>query len=51
MTLETLALVDSIAELRDLIEARGIERFVTVPASLDGEMVLMWEPDAGLRVR
>ena len=47
MTLETLALVESVAELEALIERRGVERFVTVPTQHEGEMVLLWEPDAG----
>ena len=47
VTLETLAAVATFDALRTLIVARGIERFVTLPTSHDGSMVLLWEPDAG----
>ena len=47
VTLETLASVPTFDALRELIDARGIERFVTLPTSHDGSMVLLWEPDAG----
>lgn len=47
VTLATLAEANTIATLRDVIESRGVERFVTVPAQLDGSLVLLWEPDAG----
>lgn len=47
VTLATLAMVETMVDLEALIERRGIERFVTVPAQLEGELVLLWEPDAG----
>ncbi len=47
VTLETLASVPTFEALRALIDARGIERFVTLPTSHEGSMVLLWEPDAG----
>ena len=47
VTLVTLAEARTLAGLRELVERRGIERFLTVPAQHEGGLVLMWEPDAG----
>ncbi len=47
VTLVTLAQAGSFRGLRELIDQRGIERFVTVPAQHDGNVVLLWESDAG----
>ena len=47
VTLTALAEVRSIAELRAMVERRGVERFVTRPASDDGALVLLWHGDAG----
>jgi len=47
VSLATLAAVESFVALEALIAERGVERFLTVPARLDGAMVLLWEPDAG----
>jgi len=47
VSLATLAEVESFVALDELIEQRGVERFLTVPTRLDGAMVLLWEPDAG----
>ena len=47
VTLSALAEAGSLAGLQGLIERRGIERFVTKPADLDGDLVLLWHGDAG----
>ena len=47
VTLDTLSEAGSFEGVRALIDQRGVERFVTVPAQLDGAMVLLWENDAG----
>ena len=47
VTLVTLAEAGTLEGLRELVQRRGIERFLTVPAQHEGALVLMWEPDAG----
>lgn len=47
VTLVDLANAGSFERLRGLIARRGIERFVTVAAEHDGDVVLLWELDAG----
>lgn len=47
VTLVTLAEARSLEGLRSLVERRGVERFLTVPTQHEGQLVLMWEPDAG----
>ncbi len=47
VTLATLADLSSFEALHELIARRGVEKFLTVPARLDGTLVLLWEPDAG----
>ena len=47
VTLVTLAEAGTLDGLREMVERRGVERFLTVPAQHEGELVLMWEPDAG----
>ncbi len=47
VTLVTLAEATSFSDLRGLLDHRGVERFVTVPAQHDGALVLLWENDAG----
>ncbi len=47
VTLVTLAQAGSFDGLRQLVGQRGIERFVTVPTQHEGDLVLLWENDAG----
>jgi 8-oxo-dGTP pyrophosphatase MutT (NUDIX family) len=48
VSLDTLARGASLEGIRALIERRGIERYVTVPADVvEGGLVLLWENDAG----
>jgi 8-oxo-dGTP pyrophosphatase MutT (NUDIX family) len=47
VTLVTLIEAGSLAGVRELVERRGIERFLTVPVQHEGSLVLLWEPDAG----
>ena len=47
VTVSTLAEAGSLAGLTALIDERGIDRFVTRPANLDGSLVLLWDGDAG----
>jgi len=47
VTLDTLARGGSFDGVLRLIEQRGVERFVTSPANLEGSLVLLWENDAG----
>ncbi len=47
VTLGTLAEAVTIAAISELIERRGIERFVTVPSRSDDGLVLLWHGDAG----
>jgi len=47
VSLLTLHDAGSFDGLRELVAARGVERFVTVPTKVDQAMVLLWEGDAG----
>ena len=47
VTLVTLDEAHTLEGLRELVGRRGVERYLTVPSSLDGALVLMWHPDAG----
>jgi hypothetical protein len=47
VTLVTLAQAGSFDGLRQLVDQRGIERFVTVPTQHEGDLVLLWQNDAG----
>ncbi|MCU1387517.1 MAG: hypothetical protein JWL72_855 [Ilumatobacteraceae bacterium] len=47
VTLVTIDQARTFEGLRALVDRRGVERYLTVPSSLDGALVLLWEPDAG----
>lgn len=47
VTLVTMAEAQNFEGLRELVAARGVERFFTVPIRSDDGLVLLWEPDAG----
>lgn len=47
VTLVTMAEAKTFDGLREIVARRGIEKFLTVPAQHDGNLVLLWEPDAG----
>jgi 8-oxo-dGTP pyrophosphatase MutT (NUDIX family) len=47
VTLATLVQTPTFEALTELIQRRGVERFVTRPTRHNGAMVLLWEPDAG----
>lgn len=47
VTIASLAEAGSLAGLAALIDARGVDRFFTRPANLDGALVLLWDGDAG----
>jgi len=47
VTLDTLDRGGTFDGVRRLIEQRGVERYVTSPADIEGSLVLLWENDAG----
>ena len=47
VTMTALSSTDSLDDLHALIRVRGVERFVTVPTPHEGNLVLLWEGDAG----